>query len=189
MTPGEFLVILAMIAYAVYRQSQTHEIVGAQRFKIAIIYGVVGLVVGGFNLPRNVVSVLFLVASVLLSLVVGQLRGRLQPIWRKDDGTAWTRGTPLTVGLFLGMIVVKFGLGTVAYLVHDADDGGIGETILMIAIMVALQAEVIWRRSQRIAPVSGGLPAEDVAPTNDARHFPARGVDAPVRPTSVPTKR
>ena len=43
----EILILVAMVGYAIYRQTQQHEVVGSSRFKLAIIYAVVGLVVGG----------------------------------------------------------------------------------------------------------------------------------------------
>ena len=164
MTPGEFLVIIALCGYAVYKQSRSHEVVGAGRFKIAIIYGIVGVVIGGFNLPRTPLAILFLVISLALSVGVGTLRGRLQPLWREADGSVWTRGTTLTIGLFLGMVAVKFGLGTIAYFAHATDDGGIGEVVIMIAIMVAFQAELIWRRAQAVPAAARPAAPEAVLP-------------------------
>jgi len=72
-----------------------------------------------------------------------------------DDGASgerkvYSQGTTLTVGLFLGMVVAKFGLGTYAYFAHISDDGGFGEILVMIAVMVAFQAEIIWRRATRM---------------------------------------
>lgn len=150
MTPGELLVIVALVGYAVYRQSQDHVLVGSQRFKLAIIYAVVGLVIGGFNLPHAALSWVFLVVSVLLSVVVGLARGRLQRVWRDAEGNAHTQGTALTIGLFLGLVLAKVVLGTIAYFADVSDDGGIGEVVLMIAVMIAVQAEIVWRRAQAL---------------------------------------
>jgi hypothetical protein len=73
-------------------------------------------------------------------------------VWA-DDGASgerkvYSQGTALTVGLFLGMVVAKFGLGTYAYFAHISDDGGFGEVLIMIAVMVAFQAELMWRRAR-----------------------------------------
>jgi hypothetical protein len=35
-----------------------------------------------------------------------------------------------------------------------SDDGGFGEVLIMIAIMVAFQAELIWRRARTLGPAS-----------------------------------
>ena len=57
-------------------------------------------------------------------------------------------GHPLTIGLFLGLVAAKFAIGTACYFLHISDDGGFGEILVMIAVMIAFQAETIWRRAQ-----------------------------------------
>jgi hypothetical protein len=147
-SPIEIVALVALVCYAVYRQTRQQEVVGNTRFKLAIVYGVVGLVVGGFYFPDTGGEATLLLASIVLSAVVGVLRGRLTRVWAGPDGRVLSQGTPLTIGLFLGMIVVKFGMGTVAYFTGVSDHGGFGEILLMIAVMVALQAELIWRRAR-----------------------------------------
>jgi hypothetical protein len=149
MTITELFIILALVGYAIYQQTKRHEVHGSTRFKLAIIYGAVGLLVGGMHLPKTGLAVLFLVVSIVLSLVVGQIRGRLTRLWREGD-TVFSQGTAVTVGIFLALIASKFALGTVAYFMHVSDDGGIGEVMLMIGLMMAVQAELIWRRAQRL---------------------------------------
>jgi hypothetical protein len=156
MSPTEIVILLALTGYAIYQQSRQHRVVGSQRFKLAIIYAIVGLVVGGMNLPENAAAWGLLVLSVALSVGVGLLRGRLTRVWATADGTVYSQGTALTIGLFLGLVVAKFVIGTAAYFLHISDDGGFGEVLIMIAIMVAFQAQLIWRRAQSLSPVSGG---------------------------------
>jgi len=40
------------------------------------------------------------------------------------------------------LVLAKFAIGTVAYVVGISDGGGFGEILLMIALMVAFQAVV-----------------------------------------------
>lgn len=149
MDAWNYAIILALVVYAVIRQSQKHEVVGSTRFKLAFIYTGVGLVIGGFNLPRSLWPIVFLGISLLLSVVVGVVRGRYTRVWRDPvDGRVWAQGTALTIGLFVGLIVAKIVLGTIAYLRDISDDGGIGEILVMIALMVGLQAEIVWRRAR-----------------------------------------
>ena len=75
----EILILVAMIGYAIYRQTQQHEVVGSSRFKLAIIYAVVGLAVGGFSRPDTGAEWGLLIAGLALSVVVGLARGRLTP--------------------------------------------------------------------------------------------------------------
>ena len=70
MSPIEIAALLALTGYAIYRQTQRHEVVGRTRFKMAIIYAVVGLAVGGFSRPDSLAEVLLLVGGLALSVVV-----------------------------------------------------------------------------------------------------------------------
>jgi hypothetical protein len=148
MSPVELVAILALVGYAIYRQTREHEVLGAHRFTLALVYVVVGLVLGGLDIPDRPVEQLFLLAGLALSIGVGLARGRLTHLWRGDDGRVYAQGSALTVGLFLGMVVVKFAMGTWAYFHGLSDTGGFGEILLMIGLMVAFQAEIIWRRGR-----------------------------------------
>ena len=150
MSPVEIVALLALMGYAVYRQTREQEVIGASRFKMAIVYAVAGVVVGGFSRPHTLAEVLLLVGGVALSVIVGLARGRLTLLWARD-GRVFSRGTPLTIGLFLGLVAVKFAVGTACYFLNISDDGGFGEILVMIAIMIAFQAELIWRRAQALS--------------------------------------
>ena len=87
--------------------------------------------------------------GLALSVVVGLARGRLTRLWAQD-GRVYSKGTPLTIGLFLGLVAAKFAIGTACYFLKISDDGGFGEVLVMIAIMIAFQAEIVWRRAQAL---------------------------------------
>ena len=129
-----------------------------------MIYAIVGLIVGGYHLPDGGPEIALLVASIVLSLVVGLARGRLTKVWRESDGLVYSQGTALTIGLFLGMVAVKFGLGAWAYFAGFSDDGGFGEVLLMIAVMVAVQAELMWHRGRAL----GARPSAKTLPPTPA---------------------
>lgn len=177
MSPTEIVILLALTGYAIYQQSRQHQVVGGQRFKLAIIYAIVGLVVGGMNMPKNATAWGLLVLSIALSVGVGLLRGLLTRVWAATDGTVYSQGTALTIGLFLGLVATKFVIGTAAYFLHISDDGGFGEVLIMIAIMVAFQAQLIWRRAQSLSPVtsgpasSGHRDADVTSPAGDDREL------------------
>ena len=152
MNPFEIVAIVAIAAYAVFRQSRRHEVVGATRFKMAIIYVVVGLAFGGFHLPSTSSAITGAVVGLGLSAVIGVVRGRYTRVW-PDGGRVYAQGTALTIGLFLALFVVKFAFGTVDYLSHGGgagndNGGGFGSILVMVAIMVAMQAEIVWRRAK-----------------------------------------
>jgi hypothetical protein len=158
MSSIEIITLLALVGYAIYRQTRQHEVVGASRFKLAIIYAITGVVVGGFTQPHSLAEVLVLVGSLALSVVVGLARGRLTRLWTQN-GRVYSQGTPLTIGLFLGLVAAKFAIGTACYFLHISDDGGFGEILVMIAVMIAFQTEIIWRRAQVL-----GAAASDKTP-------------------------
>jgi hypothetical protein len=149
MSPFEIVALLALVGYAIYRQTREHEVVGGSRFKLAIIYAIAGLLIGGFALPHSAAEVLVLGIGLALSVIVGLARGRLTRLW-VQDGKAYSKGTPLTIGLFLGLVAAKFAIGTVCYFLKISDDGGFGEVLVMIAIMIAFQAEIVWRRARAL---------------------------------------
>jgi len=149
MSPFEIVALLALVGYAIYRQTRQHEVVGGSRYKLAIIYAIAGAVIGGFSLPHSAAEVLVLGVGLALSVVVGLARGRLTRLWAQD-GRVYSKGTPLTIGLFLGLVAAKFAIGTACYFLHISDDGGFGEVLVMIAIMIAFQAEIVWRRAKAL---------------------------------------
>lgn len=150
MTPTEGIAILALVGYAIYRQSQVSEVTQRGRFKLAIIYAIVGVCVGGFNLPSGAAGVGIVAGSLVLSVVIGLFRGRLTRLWVQPDGRIMQRGTAVTIGLFLALIVVKVGVGVFAGFAHIDDGEGFGEVMVMIAAMVAVQAELVWRRARQL---------------------------------------
>ena len=156
----EIVAILALVAFAIYKQTKVSEVTGPDRFKLPITYAIVGIVVGGFTAPHGLGAVALLAAGIALSLVVGLLRGRLTRVWR-DAGRVYARGTAVTIGLFLAMIAAKFGLGAVAYVANIDDGAGFGEILVMIAVMLAIQSEIVWRRGRALL----GTPRSSVAVT------------------------
>src|SRR5262245_38986006 len=99
MTPTQIVILVAMMAYAIYMQTKRHEVIGASRFKLAIIYGIIGLVMGGLNLPDQPFEIGFLVAGLGLSIGVGLIRGKYTRVWA-EGGRVYSQGTAFTISLF-----------------------------------------------------------------------------------------
>ncbi len=146
----EIVAIVALTMYAVYKQTHVSEVRDKGRFKLAIIYGIVGIAVGGFAVPHGALAIGLLTLSIALSVVVGLARGQLTRIWVDADGRVLRQGTALTVGLFLALVAAKFGLGTIEYLKGVRDTAGFGEVLVMIAVMVAVQAEIVRGRARSL---------------------------------------
>jgi hypothetical protein len=158
----DLILIAALVGYAIYRQTRINVITGHGRFTLAVIYTVAGLL-SGVHIARNPVAYGLLAVSIVASLAVGLLRGHLTRMWQAADGRILTRGTSLTVGLFLGLVVVKFALGTIAYLTHTAYESGIGSVLVMVGVMLAVQAELIWRRAQALRAAAPAHRTREVA--------------------------
>ncbi|MCW5624620.1 MAG: hypothetical protein KIT73_07905 [Burkholderiales bacterium] len=159
MTQVQIAVILALSIYALYRQTQRHEVIGNSRFKLALIYAIVGVASGGFAAPVGPLPWAFTITGIVLSAGIGIARGRLTRVWKDPDGHVYSKGTPLTIALFLSLVVAKFGMGAYENLQHEDSNGRFGEVLVLIAIMVALQAEIIWRRARPLGALrnkSGG---------------------------------
>lgn len=144
-TAVTFVAIAALVGFALYRQTRISVLTRDSRYRMALIYGIVGVCLG-VHVSHNSASLALLSVSLLASAVVGVLRARRTELWRDAEGQVLTRGTPDTVGLFLGLVAFKFALGTLAYLAHVPYRASLGEVMVMIALMLAVQASLVWRR-------------------------------------------
>jgi len=167
----EILAIVALTTYAVYKQTHVTEVRDKGRFKLAIIYAIVGIAVGGFAVPHGTLAIGLLVLSIVLSVVVGLARGYLTRIWVDDDDRVLRQGTALTVGLFLALVAAKFGIGGYEYLEGVRDSAGFGEVLVMIAVMVAVQAEIVRVRARSLT----GLPGRNYSTTRHELASAGRG--------------
>ncbi|WP_313080121.1 hypothetical protein [Atlantibacter sp.] len=156
MTATQILLLIALTCWSVYKQTIRTEVNGKGRFKMAKIYGIVGLVVGGFYLPTDAIAWATVVLSVGASALVGVMRGNLTRL-TVEEGKVFSQGSALTIGLFLGLVAFKFLLGTWLYFNHPQPHNGFGEILVLIAIMVAVQAQIVWLRAQKV--VAGGVPS------------------------------
>ena len=170
MSPIEIVAIVAMTGYAIYKQTVVSVVATSnQRFKLAIIYGIIGLVAGGFALPHGVAGYGLLVGGLALSAAIGVLRGYRTDIWMEPDGRIVRKGNLVTILLFVGLVAAKFGMGVLAYFKGIQDGAGFGEIMVMIAVMVAFQAEIVCRRAQKLARSVQRLPlSTSVEPTAHA---------------------
>jgi hypothetical protein len=151
----EIVALVALAGLAVYRQTRVSEVCDEGRFKLAIVYAVVGVCVGGFALPHGALAVGLLGLSIAISAGVGVARGYLTRLWVDREGRVLSQGTALTVGLFLGLVAAKFAIGTAEYLNGVRDTAGFGEILVMIAVMIAVQAEIVRSRARSVAARTG----------------------------------
>jgi hypothetical protein len=173
MSATEILAILALVAWSIYRQTRKSEVTAKDRFKMAIIYAIVGVCVGGFDRPSGLAGYGMIAIGLALSLAVGLARGRLTRVWADAQGRVFSQGTAVTVGLFLGLVAVKFGLGVLAWFAHINDGAGFGEVLIMIAIMIAVQAQIVYRRAEALTQAGRRQQAADQTSRTDHAITPA----------------
>jgi hypothetical protein len=149
MSTTQWIIVVGLIAYAVYKQTVVAPVSGRGRFRLALTYAIIGIALG-VTMPHSPAGLGLIGASVVFSLVVGFARGACTRIWRSGDGRVISRGSTVTITLFLALIASKFGLGAVADQL-DIHDSSMGEIMVMIGISVAIQAEVVWRRARVLA--------------------------------------
>ena len=127
---------------------------------MAALYAAIGIAVGGFALPHGAVSIGLLALGIALSAVIGLARGYRTRVWQAEDGRVLARGTWVTIVLFVGLIAAKFGIGTYEYLARVRDSAGFGEVLVMIGVMVAVQAQIVWIRARGMVR-GAGSPSEN----------------------------
>ena len=146
---SQALMLAALIAFAIYRQTRTAPVVSSGRFSISLIYAALagfGVATSGWSPPSGIGWV-FLLTGFALSAVVGTARGMLTKLWRADDGRTMRCGTGSTIGLFFVALAVKVAMGIYARANHIADGADFGEILVVVAIMSAAQAEIVFRRA------------------------------------------
>ncbi len=171
MSPIEIVAIVAMTGYAIYKQTVVSVVATSnQRFKLAIIYGIIGLVAGGFALPHGLAGYGLLVGGLALSAAVGVLRGYRTDIWMESDGRIVRKGNVGDHPVVRRTGGRQIRMGVLAYFKGIQDGAGFGEIMVMIAVMVAFQAEIVYRRAQKLARSVQRLPLSttSVEPTERA---------------------
>ena len=192
MSATEIIIILALVGYAIYQQTRQHQVVGpGQRFKLAIIYAIDR---SGRRRPAHAAALSPPVAFLLISLALSIVRRA--PARPPDHAsgppptaTSTARGPALTIGLFLGLVVAKFAIGAAAYILHISDDGGFGEILIMIAIMVAFRPQLSWRRARALRPSPGRFRRREQRRSLAATRMTAPGPDTRPVPRPLPRSR
>ena len=141
---------LLVLGWILTRQMSPRRV--ADSPKGALIVTVIGLVSAAQFVDHHHLSVLALatmVVSALLGAAFAVARGFTVRIWRDEQGTAWSRGTAMTLVLWIVGLAAHVGLDMVAG--HGA---GSATIVLYIGTMLLAQLVVVqWRvRSIPAAP-------------------------------------
>jgi hypothetical protein len=161
--PIEIVVVLAAVGYVMARRMMGEPAQAKRMLVLPAVLSVIGLsdMSGHVKTP---VSLLFLVATVAVSVALGALRGVSVRISQRD-GLAFVRYTGVTVALWVVNLAVKFGANLVLGAVDHTDASAVGNSLLLtlglgilaeglVVLFRALRAghPVMWARGQDNAP-------------------------------------
>lgn len=159
--PVQALAILAMVLFALYRQTRQAPVThGLSSYKIPIIYAVAGYVSmpsQGWTPPQGI-GWAFLIGGIALGGLVGLIRGLATKVWVDPDGIWMRQGTWVTVILFLGLVATKTALGFLAGFSGIHDGASFGEVLVVIAVMAAAQVWIISTRQLRLQNIRSSSP-------------------------------
>lgn len=177
----DVLLGLLVLAWILWRQTQTREVRFDRGPRTFVILAGVGLWQVASFLDEHAVrpvAIGVLVGSLVVSGAFGLLRGRLQPVWRADDGRVMRRGTAVTVGLWL--VAVALHLAADAYAKHvDSAAAGLAGASLMLYLAVSLGVQMLVVRERATHLVSRA---------GEAGAAPAFPVAADQQPAPAPTQ-
>lgn len=162
-TAANLVLGLAVLVWIVARQVRTSEVRADRSPRTLLVLGLVGLWQVVQFLQQHTVAagaVAVLVVSLVVSAGLGVLRGRLQPVWRADDGRVLRRGNATTVVLWLLAVGLHLGADVLAEKA-DARSAGLASAslLLYLAISLATQRLVVQGRAARlVAPATQPVP-------------------------------
>ena len=67
-----------------------------------------------------------------------------------ESGRVMSRGSVLTVGLFVALLVIKIGIGVLAYMYGINDGSSFPQVMVIVAIMIAVQSVIVRRRADAL---------------------------------------
>lgn len=139
------LIIAAMVVLVIVRRFTPRRVGDQKLLVFPVVLAVLALGQGGLVDPRHeTVSVGLLVAEMVLALLLGLGLGATMQIWRKPDGSLWSKGTWATLGVFLLSVATRGGLVGLGA-AYGVKPGG-GTIMVSVAAWVLTQnAMLAWR--------------------------------------------
>lgn len=144
------LLIVVVLAYAIYRQFKTRPAHRSAVLYISLALIVYGVAAGGvLDNDHLGASVFMLAVEVVTAVGLGILRAMTVRIWADDKGAAWSKGTGWTLLAWLGSIAVRVA--------EQLAGGAMGLTVAVGGIMVfvgltlATQSLVVSARARALS--------------------------------------
>ena len=153
--PTGILAIGALVIFVIARQLMPAQLSG-RRLLLFPAIAAYGVVQTSPSLARlDLLGIGMLVFGGAVGLVFGALRGLTVRIWQAADGSTWTRGTWLTLALWVAMILVRIGTTAADYLLGIDTKALTGELMVFMLLTFGAQNAVVWLRAQsRLATIA-----------------------------------
>ncbi|MBE1463508.1 DUF1453 family protein [Kibdelosporangium phytohabitans] len=159
--PVEIVLIIAVIAYVLGRRLLGEPVQGKRLLLLPAVLLGAGLL-DLTKVAQSPASIWFLIATTVLSAVLGLLRGASTRVFEKD-GVVHLRYTVMTLVLWAANIAVKFGAGAVLGTVAPNADRGNGmmftlgagllaEGLVVLSKAVRSEGRIMWAKGRNGQP-------------------------------------
>jgi hypothetical protein len=153
---GNIVTGLVVFAFILGRQVQTRPVKTDSAMKTILVLGGIGLVeldqaTYGKGYTLGEATITLMVASLVVAAVLGAGRALSVKVWRDAKGTAFMRGTILTVILWIVSLAIHFGF-EVAIDRSTTIPGGLGQVTILpyLAASLGIQREVARFRAAQV---------------------------------------
>lgn len=147
-TATNVLLVVAVLAYVVYRQSQWRPVDPARMWKLPIVLGIVGVLQFAELLHDvDTFTIAVLVVEGVLAIVVGAWMGALSQFSRDEAGRLLARTGGAGSALWLVLIVGRVALDVVASGLGAKSLMSAGVILVLLALNRVGRVAVIERRS------------------------------------------
>jgi hypothetical protein len=144
----QVVLIIAVITYVLIRRLIGEPAEAKRMLILPTVLTVIG-VTDLKNLPHSGTALVFLAGTVLISAVLGALRGASIKLSRRT-GLVFMRYTAVTVGLWVANIAVKFGGNLLLGGIDKSGAAALGDTVLLtVGIGMLLEGVVVLGRALR----------------------------------------
>ncbi|WP_329455242.1 DUF1453 domain-containing protein [Streptomyces sp. NBC_01497] len=147
------LVVVAVIALMVARQTRPQRIGGGNRRQLVMPVVMVSLGLGQghvIDAHHAGVSTALLVAELVVGVLMGVGWALTSRVWTDSDGSAWSRGTKGTAGVWLAGLAARLGIMGAGALagVHQS----YGALLIALGVSFALRAVLLAHRAGVLSP-------------------------------------
>jgi hypothetical protein len=164
-SPLTILLAIAAVGYMLWSRMKGQPLRAKRLLVLPVVLTVIGATdLSGSSAPHlTPKDIGFLVASVVVSAVLGAARGATVELY-PQRGELWQRYRPSTIGLWVVLIVTKVVLVAVAGAAHASAGGGTNTLLVSLGASLAAEAAIVGPRA-----LSTGLPFAAEKKGSDAR--------------------